>query len=625
MINWTQITLRAVQCISILVLGGACLLSSFSGDHVGSLILSALTALCVSYRIRNYKLLAKSGFCFMTVALFVQCCTRHDSLFIWCVGVALVLASVCVVAERLKAWSSIRGICILLGGIWCLSQSVTVQQIRHAFGERKAVCLNRGSWGNVYDNGKGLTIKGQYSYNLFASLIGAKHITTLEGLKGNSELWIVTPTQPFTEEEKAQILGWVRDGGFLYIVSDHTNLFGHADVLNDLLEPVHTQVQANCILDATGDGGTYFSCFDTFKGLTANSFKGCGTPWLVQNGYSERTDYGRTSFFSDNQISDEENSSVYIIGTTVPYGFGAVVLFGDSTLFANFALSRPSAQALLERMMNLGKPLPWFPLSAALFCMLAPVARNDIKALSGKRVLPCLLACASGIIAIASVLPCLPCKDFRLNFPDNTLKVKGDWDLVEENNPSYFTLFASCYNQACGLPQWCGRTRDTGIIVFSNGKTLTADDMGAAKSFNAPSAEELLQKEPSISSEAFVKKLVSDSKFSSFWFEEGIGPFKELAYTQFWQRLSDQKNEEAIPSLGSTYSASGTFTVQGSQPVHVEAKITPVEGLAPWVVLGDWIVAQEVQKGVFLIMGPWQHPSWGRANAVLRLSEGPPP
>lgn len=626
MSNKIQYLLRSVQLISIILLAITCLFSSFSIDYPRTFVLSALTAFCISYKLRNFKLLAKCGFCFLMVALFVQFCTKHSSLFIWCVGIALILSSVYIIAERIKMWAIVRAICILLGGIWCFSQGTAIQQIRHTSSERKAVCLNRGSWGNVYDEGKGLTIKGQYSYNIFASLIGAKSITSLEELKDNNELWLVTPTQPFTEKEKTEILNWVRNGGFLFVISDHTNLFGHADVLNDLLTPLSIRVQDDCILDSSGDGGTYFAYFNKFKGLTANSFQGVGVPWLLQNGYSERADYGGHSFFSDNQISDEENSSIYTIGTLVPHGYGAVVLFGDSTLFSNFALSRPSAQALLKLMLNLGKPIPWFSLSAAsLFYMLILFVRTESKSIFGRCILVWILTCTAFAISVVSILPQLTGKDFHLNFPDNSIKVTGDWNLAEGNGSDYTTLFAACYNQSCGLPEWCGKMQGSNVIVFSNGNTIVAHDLSAPRSFDIPNATVRLQNLPSMKCRDFMDCLVSDSKFSSFWFDDGIGPFKELAYTQFWQRLSDKKTNAAFPILGKTHSSSGIFTLRGYSSINIDAKITPIEGLAPWVILGDWVIAQEVHKGVFLIRSQWQHPSWGQADAVLRLSKCPPP
>lgn len=63
------------------------------------------------------------------------------------------------------------------------------------------------------------------------------------------------------------------------------------------LESMGLRIQKDCILDSTGDGGTYQNLFQKFKGLSANSFSGRGETWLVENGYSERTDYSKNSFF----------------------------------------------------------------------------------------------------------------------------------------------------------------------------------------------------------------------------------------------------------------------------------------------------------------------------------------
>lgn len=177
---------------------------------------------------------------------------------------------------------------------------------------------------------------------------------------------MVTPTRPWTPKEISLLDKWVRRGGRLVIITDHTDLFGHTSALNPLLSEFGLQEEKNCILDETGDGGTYYTGLHSLKGLTANSFTGRGETWLLQKGYAERTDYSKNSFFSDNQITDEESAGIYPIGLIAPSGFGTVILFGDSTLFADFALSRPSAQYLLQKIAEDGTPFPYYAVSSML-------------------------------------------------------------------------------------------------------------------------------------------------------------------------------------------------------------------------------------------------------------------
>lgn len=155
----------------------------------------------------------------------------------------------------------------------------------HAFKEQRIAFLEHGNWGIAQRHDGSLSIRGQYSYDFLKRIIYSEDADDLNGIEDFSELWLMTPTKPFRTEEIQKIRNWVAKGGKLVVITDHTDLFGHSSALNPLLQTFGVESQKNCILDRTGDGGTYYDGLSSFRGLTANSFTGNGEAWLFQTGF----------------------------------------------------------------------------------------------------------------------------------------------------------------------------------------------------------------------------------------------------------------------------------------------------------------------------------------------------
>lgn len=520
-----------------------------------------------------------------------------------CLLPAALCASI-LVAQHLKANAHRpRNLLLISVLLACIigSRSFWIHQIPHTLREepRRAV-LEHGQWGNALPHDRSLTITSQYSYDLLHRLIGAHKLHTLDQLNHYHELWMVTPTQPFTPEEQQTIRQWIKRGGRLILISDHTVLFGHATVSNALLRPYHLHLRRNIILHPSEQGGRYHQPLTatTYIGLSANSITGPGESWLIQPGYSERTDYSRPSFFSDNQISDEDHAGLHTIGLRQRHGLGGIILMGDSTLLANFALTRPSAQHLLRTLLNGGGPISCHGL--ALFATLAWL-------LSRIMTRPALRLSAT-ILTYSSAGLCLHLAhtDYPLHL--NTLPhlpVSGDSTLVEGQNAPLCTLFAAAYTLSERFPIWEHTTPGSGTIHI-NTTTLTRQRTPAPGS--TPDHWELLTRSASPDTAALLRQSIQQSGYSTFWFDSGIGILNETAYRDFWHRINHPGSTPASLPTGPTRTVRATVTIRGHGQRRLTLHLTPLPTAPDWVIIGDGLIGKWTDSHTILLRTLWQLP-----------------
>jgi len=171
-------------------------------------------------------------------------------------------------------------------------------------------------------------------------------------------LIIKTPTQPFTAGEIDAIVSFVKRGGGLLLVGDHTNLFGMSAHLNSIAQKFGTGFRYDDTFDLESTG---FSVYERphiwfhpslrqvnrFEFLTSCTIEGdIGTePLMVGYGLgSEDVDYGHPNLFGNISFDLSDRFGVFLQAGAKRFGKGRVLLFSDSTCFSNFC------------MFSLGKP-----------------------------------------------------------------------------------------------------------------------------------------------------------------------------------------------------------------------------------------------------------------------------
>ena len=199
-----------------------------------------------------------------------------------------------------------------------------------------------------------------YNYYCWAELLSkyynvTKNIEkdlTYSYLKNFDILILKCPTDLYSDEEIKDIVKFVNNGGGLYLIGDHTNIFGMNFYLNLVAENfgIYYLSDATFSLE-TGDRTVYkpdllFSHsivknVDRFEFLTSCTLIAPinSENVIVGNSIlSEPGTYTTENFFRETIGSTDTGYGLLLQVAAVKYGKGRVVAFTDSTCFSNFCI-----------------------------------------------------------------------------------------------------------------------------------------------------------------------------------------------------------------------------------------------------------------------------------------------
>lgn len=168
-------------------------------------------------------------------------------------------------------------------------------------------------------------------------------------LKNYDILVIKTPTYPYTEEEVDSIEQFVNNGGGLFIIGDHTNLFGMSSFLNKILNKFSISFNYDSQFDMLTGGMTIYkkpvwntepsmAYVDKFSFLTGSTLKApFGTASMIGRGMcSEPVEYSHVNSFGNIKCEVKEGWGNYTQMASTYSGKGKIVAFTDSTYMSNF-------------------------------------------------------------------------------------------------------------------------------------------------------------------------------------------------------------------------------------------------------------------------------------------------
>ncbi|MBU0753510.1 MAG: GldG family protein, partial [Planctomycetes bacterium] len=291
-------------------------------------------------------------------------------------------------------------------------------------------------------------------------------------LAGVDVLVVKTPTEAYSPEEIACIDGFVEQGGGLFLVGDHTNVYGSSYFLNALAKRFGMEFVYDATYDLQSGGLSLYqpprmarhaavAQLPPFLFATSCSLK--GAPWTrpVQVGdglLTLPTDYSKHGFFAD----EDWSRLFYPFGVfnqtlSVSHGSGRVLAFSDSTVWSNFFMFVPGKPELLLGFidwLNRRPFVPWLPelaLIVAILC-LAWAMKRTMRTGFGRAlpdlVIPALLTTAAAVpllgvwIAWTHPLPQekrdLPEVVFYDRSADFFLPALN---LIPDRSPSYLTFF----------------------------------------------------------------------------------------------------------------------------------------------------------------------------------------
>jgi len=209
-----------------------------------------------------------------------------------------------------------------------------------------------------------------YNYRLLRDWLTAQfpvQLVTGQLVDVKADVIIVkTPTTYFSQEEKDFLKSFVRAGGTLLVVGDHTNLFGTSAIINDLLgwaglrlnfDAVLSSVSAHHNLEpkwwnpVASDPG--ISRIEIQTGASIASTNPLVDMLLVADSvYAERADYSNERFFGELSPSSDDRKGPVCLCARRHYGRGSVILFSDSTIWSNFSFYAVSNERLFSSLIR---------------------------------------------------------------------------------------------------------------------------------------------------------------------------------------------------------------------------------------------------------------------------------
>ncbi len=451
----------------------------------------------------------------------------------------------------------------------------------------KIALLEGGVWATanqVLMGTEALSTKHQYTYERFREALDAKNIKITDSISEFDELIIITPTTPFELEFVSKVKNWTSQGGRLLIVADHTNLFGHQTVLNQLIKEFGIGIRPDGLFETDTNGGIYGNIFKNLAGLTPCSISEGVVPRLKMRAWSESPDYTAPSFFGELDPTNDDKFGNYPVLGSRRYGKGEVSIFTDSTFFANFTINRWSSQSLLGSI--------FWPLKASVYALLGLIALLFYLA----RPISWLAPIGIALILIA---PSTGFKVFENQRSKNIVKLAPpdtvENDSEERDKGTGSALLASAYAFGVGI-QWDSNAP----ITFKKHIIKTGIPLISKNSDQIPPID--------------IRDLAEGRFYidqNSFWFNQGVGIFRTANMANLWKSLGAN-----IESLDLSVIEKSDRELIGPDGKTARYKVEIIKN--GWILIDQRVVAKWIpENSKWLARKEWQFGTWLKKDIIF--------
>lgn len=203
-------------------------------------------------------------------------------------------------------------------------------------------------------------------FSVFKEVREVKTRLTRADLEGASVLMVYLPNVPLGEEERSLIVEFVRNGGGLLLIGDHTNVFGSTSHLNQISEPFGFFFRDDVLFDLDAD---FFQIIDLPRrsgpfthGMTFYKFRGptsiqptsffTHTVLAVDHAKALRAIYSVNNFYPPPHDDPKMKTGRFAVAVASRFGSGRVAAFADSTIFSNFEIFYPGKYEYLLNTLN---------------------------------------------------------------------------------------------------------------------------------------------------------------------------------------------------------------------------------------------------------------------------------
>lgn len=229
---------------------------------------------------------------------------------------------------------------------------------------------------------------------------------------------IKTPTKPFTAEEVEIIVSFAKNGGGLYLIGDHTNVFGTGANLNQISKTFGVTFNYDCTYELTNGNLSEYdapklmphpvvSGLPHFLFATSNTLDAKWQAEEIMIGYGLKglqADYSQKNFFPADTNAPTAEFGLFLQSAAVQYGKGKVLTFTDSTVFSNFWMFMPGKPELLLKSVdwlnreNLFTSITPREFSAAF--LVVTLILSVIWGLKNRKSFPLLIFISAGLSAL---------------------------------------------------------------------------------------------------------------------------------------------------------------------------------------------------------------------------------
>ncbi len=226
-------------------------------------------------------------------------------------------------------------------------------------------------------------------FGVFANVREVKHRLTAADLENASVLMVYLPNVPLSDEEQRLIVEFVRRGGGLLIIGDHTNVFGSTSHLNPICLPFGFYFRDDVLFDLDADffqlidlprwtsAFTHGMTFFKFRGPTSLAPTSLFTRVVMDVGHAKslRAIYSVNNFYPPPHDHPRMKTGRFAVAVASHFGRGRVAAFADSTIFSNFEIFYPGKYEFLLNLLNwLNHRDGAFTALARRSCLLAALA-----------------------------------------------------------------------------------------------------------------------------------------------------------------------------------------------------------------------------------------------------------
>jgi hypothetical protein len=202
-------------------------------------------------------------------------------------------------------------------------------------------------------------------------------------------LFLKVPTSPYSKSEIDAIQNWVAKGGGLFLLGEHTNVFGYATFLNPVAERFGLRYIPDIVYELkTGDLNLHETRTILPHPVAQNlpPFFLFGGPCSMWGDLSVRpiitdmqlktleADYTQRNFFPERAGSTGYRNGIFFLSLSTRYGKGRIVTFTDSTLWSNFFVFIPGKPELALGLVDYANRYEGFPYWRILTFLLGVVS-----------------------------------------------------------------------------------------------------------------------------------------------------------------------------------------------------------------------------------------------------------